>query len=82
MKWLRTDVPAGVSELVTRFVIVFVVGFLVMQAKEYVDAGMFDTVATSTDSLMIAGGVVVVEMIRMLVFRRSTPKPKPTQARR
>ena len=54
--------------------------FLVLQAKEYFDAGMFDTLATSTDALLISAGVLVVDMIRMQVFRRPTPKPK--EARR
>jgi hypothetical protein len=49
---------------------VAVVGFIVLQGKEWFDAGMFDTPATLTDSLLIAGGTAVWYTIQMLLSPR------------
>jgi hypothetical protein len=62
--------PAGVAATTTGWRNVFaasaktaVVGFVVLQAKEWFDAGMFDTTATAVDALLIAGGLLVVNAI-------------------
>jgi hypothetical protein len=61
-----TDVvapPPGWRDVFMRAVKVAVVGFVVLQAKELVDAGMLDTAATATDALLIAAGVFVVDAL-------------------
>lgn len=49
---------------------VAVVAFLVLQIKEYVDAGRFDTPGTMVDALLVAGGVLVLNAIQQLLKRR------------
>jgi hypothetical protein len=61
-----TDVAApssGWRDLLMRAVKVAVIGFIVLQAKELVDAGMLDTVATSVDAVLIAAGVFLFDAI-------------------
>ncbi|MDZ7309809.1 MAG: hypothetical protein ONB45_00865 [candidate division KSB1 bacterium] len=60
------DVPNGWVDLLIRTVITAVVAFVVLQAKEFVDAGMFDTPATAVDAALIAGGIFVVNAILKL----------------
>ncbi len=57
------DPPAGWNQVLVRTVQVAVVAFIVLQAKEWFDAGMFDTVATATDAGLIAGGVFFLNAI-------------------
>jgi hypothetical protein len=59
-KWFSTDIPAGWGASFARSVIVAVVAFVVMQAKEWVDAGAFDVAGTGVDALLIAAGVFIV----------------------
>ncbi len=66
MKWLNMDIPAGWPELVVRTVKVAVVAFIVLQVKEWFDAGMFDTEATAVDSVLIAGGTFVLNAVHKL----------------
>jgi hypothetical protein len=68
MKWFRMDIPTGWGQIVVRTVVVAVVAFIVMQAKEYLDAGQFDTLGTAADALLIAGGVLIVYAILMLAI--------------
>jgi hypothetical protein len=63
MKWLTLDAPTGWSDLIARTVKVAVVAFVVLQMKEWFDAGMFDTPATAVDSALIAGGTFVLNAI-------------------
>ena len=65
MKWVGMDVPDGWADLLVRTLKVAVVAFIVLQIKELVDAGTFDTVATATDALLIAGGLLVLNAIIM-----------------
>jgi hypothetical protein len=61
-----TEAPARASgwrELFMRALRIAVIGFIVLQAKELVDAGMLDTVATSVDAVLIAAGVFLFEAI-------------------
>ncbi len=49
---------------------VAVVAFLVLQIKEYVDAGRFDTRGTLVDALLVAVGVLVLNAVQQLLRRR------------
>lgn len=46
-----------------RAVTVVVIAFVVLQAKEYFDAGMFDTPATSVDAVLIGAGTFLLYAI-------------------
>jgi hypothetical protein len=59
--------PSGWGTLLMRALKIAVVGFVVLQAKEYVDAGMFDTPATAVDAVLIAAGVLIVDAILKMV---------------
>jgi len=60
-------VSAGWNDILITSVKVAVVGFVVLQAKEWFDAGMFDTPATAMDAGLIAAGVFVLNAIIKLV---------------
>lgn len=60
MKWSGIDVPAGWGDVVVRSVMAALVAFVVLQLKERIDAGMFDTPATATDATLIAGGTFIL----------------------
>jgi mannose/fructose/N-acetylgalactosamine-specific phosphotransferase system component IIC len=47
------------GEVLVSAVTVAVVAFVVLQIKEFVDAGLLDTPGTLTDALLVAGGMVV-----------------------
>jgi len=51
------------GELIAGTVKIAVVAFVVLQAKEYHDAGRFDTTGTGADALLVAGGMLVVNAI-------------------
>lgn len=55
--------PSGWRDLLMRAVKIAVVGFVVLQAKELVDAGMLDTKATAIDAVLVAAAVLVVDAI-------------------
>lgn len=57
------DVPAAWGALAGRAVVTAVVGFVVLQAKEYYDAGRFDTPATAVDAALVAAGMFVAYAI-------------------
>lgn len=80
IKWLTIDAPSGWEDVIVRSVKVAIVAFLVLQAKEWFDAGMFDTVATGTDALIIAGGVLLMNAAFMMTRPRQADR-RP-QARR
>jgi hypothetical protein len=63
MKWSSIDVPAGWADVVVRTVKAALVAFVVLQLKEWFDAGVFDTPAAATDAALIAGGTLVVNAI-------------------
>lgn len=44
-----------------------VVAFVVLQAKEFFDAGRFDTPATAVDAGLVAGGIFLLNAIIKLV---------------
>ena len=57
------DVPARWSALAVRAATTAVVAFVVLQLKEWHDAGTFDTLGTAADAAIIAGGVFAVNAI-------------------
>jgi hypothetical protein len=63
----KSATSAGWSDLLITSVKVAVVGFVVLQAKEWFDAGTFDTPATAMDAGLIAAGVFVLNAIIKLV---------------
>ena len=54
------DVPASWSQLGFRALTTALIAFAVLQAKEYHDAGRFDTTGTGADALLIAAGVLLL----------------------
>jgi hypothetical protein len=69
-QWITVDAPTSWADVVVRAVKVAVIGFIILQIKEYIDAGMFDTIATATDAFLIAGGSAIVNA----AFLRSKPR--------
>lgn len=63
MKWLSIDVSAGWADLFVQAVKVAVVGFVVLQSKEWFDAGGFDAPAAALDAALIAAGTLVLNAI-------------------
>ena len=57
------DAPAGWAQVAFRGVTTAVIAFVVLQAKEYFDAGRFDTAGTGADALLIGGGVFLVNAV-------------------
>ena len=66
MGWLSIDVPAGWANVVVRTMSTAVIAFVVLQAKEWFDAGRFDTPGTAVDAVMIAGGIFLLNAIHKL----------------
>jgi hypothetical protein len=67
MKQASVSAPTGWVDILITSVKVAVIGFVVLQAKEFVDAGSFDTPATALDAGLIAAGVFVLNAILKLV---------------
>jgi hypothetical protein len=65
MKWLTIDAPTGWADLLVRALKVALVAFVVLQLKELIDAGTFDTPATAIDATLIAIGTLVLNAIFM-----------------
>jgi len=57
------DAPAGWAQVGFRAATTAVIAFVVLQAKEYFDAGRFDTTGTGADALLIAAGVFLVNAV-------------------
>lgn len=57
------DAPTRWEQVVFRAVTTAVIAFVVLQAKEYYDAGRFDTTGTGADALLIAAGVFLVNAV-------------------
>ncbi len=62
-KSFKLDIPSNFGHLLLRFIKVIVIAFIVLQVKEYVDAGMFDTAATLVDAGLIAAGILIFNLI-------------------
>ena len=54
------DAPTRWAQVAFRAATTAVIAFVVLQAKEYYDAGRFDTTGTGADALLIAAGVFLV----------------------
>ena len=74
-KWLNLALPAGWEDVLVRTVKVAVVAFVVMHAKEWFDAGRFDTPDIVIDSAWMAGGSLVLNAI--LMWFKPYRKPVP-----
>jgi len=57
------DVPAGWPQVVSRSVTTALVAFVVLEAKEWYDAGAFDALATAVDATLIAAGLFLVNAV-------------------
>jgi len=62
-KWFEFDAPLGWADVFLRTLKAAVVAFLVLQLKEWFDAGSFDTPAAAVDAGLIAGGTFVLNAI-------------------
>ena len=62
-KWSSIDVPAGWADVFVRTVKAAVIAFVALQAKEWFDAGAFDTPAAAVDSTLIAGGTFALNAV-------------------
>ena len=61
--WFSIAVPARWADVFARAVLTAVVAFVVLQMKEWFDAGTFDTPATAVDAALIAGGIFLLNAI-------------------
>ncbi len=57
------------GEVLSPAVTVAVVAFVVLQIKEFVDAGLLDTPGTLTDALLVAGGMLVWKVVQQFMRR-------------
>ncbi len=57
------DIPVGWNAVGFRALTTAVVAFVVLQLKEWHDAGTFDTIGTAADAALIAAGVFLVNAI-------------------
>ncbi len=64
-KWLSIDAPAGWADVFSRTIKAAVIAFVVLQLKEWFDAGAFDTPATALDGALIAGATFALNAIHM-----------------
>jgi hypothetical protein len=63
--------------LIIRTITVAVVGFVVLQVKEFVDAGRLDFGGTAVDALLIAAGVFVLNAVLMRLGSSATRREDP-----
>jgi hypothetical protein len=68
------DIPARWSQMVSRSVTTAVVAFVVLQAKEWVDAGAFDTPGTAVDAVLIAVALFLVNTVLKWANRSGSPR--------
>ena len=64
------DIPISIGQLILRFFKIAVIAFVVMQIKEYVDAGVFDLPGVMMDSALIAAGVLIFDLVSMMLRRK------------
>lgn len=57
------DAPTGWGQVAFRGVTTAVIAVVVLQAKEYFDAGRFDMTGTGADALLIGAGVFLVNAV-------------------
>ena len=61
--WFSIDAPAGWDHVLIRTIKAAVVAFVVLQLKEWFDAGAFDTPATAVDAGLIAAATLALNAI-------------------
>jgi hypothetical protein len=68
---METAVRSGFDwvEVLISTLTVGVVAFVMLQIKEWVDAGRFDTYGTMVDALLVAVGMLVLNVIQQFVSR-------------
>ena len=54
------DAPTGWGQVAFRALTTAVMAFVVLQAKEFYDAGRFDTTGTGADALLIGCGIFLL----------------------
>ena len=64
------DVPYSTGQLILRFCKIVVVAFIVMQIKEYVDAGVLDIPGVLVDFALVAAGVLILDLVSMSLRRK------------
>ena len=75
---LNPDAPSEWPERFGRAAKVAVVAFVVLQLKELIDAGRFDTVGTATDAGLIAAGTLLLDAVLGVVKgQRKSPGSVP-----
>ena len=62
-QWFSIDLPAGWAEVFIRAIKAAVVAFVVLQLKEWIETGVFDTPGTAVDAALIAGGTFAFNAI-------------------
>ncbi len=65
------DAPADWAAAIFRAAMTAVVAFIVLQAKEFLDAGRFDTPGTGADAVMIGIGMLILASILKLATRKA-----------
>ena len=61
--WYSFDAPAGWAQVLIRTIKAAVIAFVVLQLKEWFDAGAFDTPATAIDAGLIGAGTLALNAI-------------------
>jgi len=65
--WFRIDAPAGWADVFIRTVKAAAVAFVVLQLKDWFEAGVFDTPATAGDAALIAAATFLLNAIHTKV---------------
>ena len=66
-RWI--GIPSGWNDIVVRTLKVFVIGFLVLVLKEYMETHEWDVPVCAIDAAWVAGGVFVVNTMLKLIAR-------------
>jgi len=64
--WSGLVFPVGWTDVIVRTVKVFLVAFVMLHLKEFLDSGSFDTPDIAIDAAMIAAGTLVLNAILAL----------------
>ena len=67
--WFRANIPTGWGDLFVGTAKAAIVAFVVLQLKEWFDAGAFDTPGAAADAALIAAGLFVLNGILMWAKR-------------
>ena len=67
--WFSLVIPAGWNDVIVRTVKVFLVAFVMLHLKEFLDGGGFDTPDIAVDAAVVAAGTLVLNAILVLTKR-------------